>query len=292
MRGEEIAYWDHQGQGIVYVNVDRYSDGSPMVKHVREGYPSRVLLRPRDSAGFLGGIFWVQSLIEQGCAPPELIMPCVFGQRQDRINPEGDTLFTIKSVGKLVNSLGCRRVIILDPHSEATTAAIDRCTVYHADDIWKSGVAVYAHRNQYDAVVAPDAGAHKRAAKIAKLLEIPVKQAWKTRNVSTGALTGFGVEDLRDLWPERQHDDDPTPRVLVVDDLCDGGGTFLGLGEVLQNKGVDADLYVTHGLFTKGTQQLLLKYGNIFCTDSVVIPRPDVTIIKAAEYILKFGDLK
>lgn len=301
MRGEEIAYID-QRQEVHYVNVDRYPDGSPMVKHQRTSCPMRVLLRPRDSAGFLGGIFWVQSLIEQGVRAPELILPCVFGQRQDRINPEGDTLFTVKSVGKLINLLGCPRVLILDPHSEATQASIDRCTAFHVDDIWKSrvgktesqccgGSANPYNGFMYDAIVAPDAGAHKRAAKLAKLLDLPVKQAWKTRDVSTGKITGFGIEDCLDLF-KNPDDVEEVPHVLVVDDLCDGGGTFIGLGEVLDKQGLDADLYVTHGLFTKGVSDLFTWYQRIFSTDSVAAQRPDVEMLMAAEFLLRHGDLR
>jgi ribose-phosphate pyrophosphokinase len=288
MRGEEIAYYGFQDQQVHYVDVGRYPDGSPMVKHVRESFPARVLLRPRDSAGFLGGIFWVQSIIEQGCRPPELIVPCVFGQRQDRINPTGDTLFTIKSVGRLINSLGCPRVTVFDPHSEATPAVIDRCNVVHVDEIWKNRTGDDRGENGFQsaAVIAPDAGAAKRAGKLAKHLGVPLKQAHKTRDVSTGQLTGFGIENCDDIGTKLV-----PPSVLVVDDLCDGGGTFIGLGNVLREQGICPDLYVTHGLFTKGTKDLLDIYGRIFCTDSVAAQRPGVNMLMAAEYVLRHGDL-
>lgn len=297
MRCEEIAYIDQYHQ-IHYVDVGRYPDGSPMVKHQRTSCPVRVMLRPRDSIGFLGGIFWVQSLIEQGVRPPELVVPCVFGQRQDRINPQGDTLFTAKSVGKLINSLGCPRVTILDPHSEVSSTAIDRCNVVHVDDILNERSRSFMPQTlfglkKYAAVISPDAGAVKRAERIAKMLKIPLKIAGKTRDVTDGKITGFHVEDCSDLFqvgsPAGSNVD--VPHVLVIDDLCDGGGTFIGLGQVLDAEGFDADLYVTHGLFTKGTQDLFTWYQRIFCTDSVVVERLDVNILKICEFILQHGDI-
>jgi ribose-phosphate pyrophosphokinase len=282
MRGEEIAYIDANHK-VFYVDVDTYPDGAPLVKHERKTYPVRVMLRPRSAAGFLGGIFWVQSLIEQGVRPPELVLPCVFGGRQDRINPSGDTLFTVKSVAKLVNSLGCPRVLVLDPHSEATAAAIDRCTAYHVDEIFQlDRKKSHQMSGAYDAVIAPDAGAAKRAQKVAKIYDVPVLQAWKNRDVKTGKITGFGVE--LDAWSPK------LDQVLVVDDLCDGGGTFLGLHDVLPGN-LKVDLYVTHGLFTAGTQDLTSKFRNVYCTDSVVTQRLDVKIIKTCDYILQYGDI-
>lgn len=292
MRGEEIAYsW--YGDQIEFLNVERYPDGSPMVKENKLDFAgvTRVLLRPRDSAGFLGGIFWIQSLIERGVHPPELIFPCMFGQRQDRINPTGDVLFTIKSVAKLINSLGLPKVTVLDPHSEATPAAIDRCNVVHVDDIWLHHFD--ADPLDYRAVIAPDAGAYKRAKRIADLLHLPIKQALKKRDVSTGKLNGFECESLEDLFHDNEAEPGSldVPKVLVIDDLCDGGGTFIGLGEVLEARGVDADLFVTHGLFTKGTRDIGAWYQKIICTDSVAAQRPDVEILFTSETLLKTGEL-
>jgi ribose-phosphate pyrophosphokinase len=305
MRGEEIAFIT--GNGIVhYLNVDKYPSGEPMVKEDsflvnRSNQIVRVILRPKSAIGFLGGIFWVQSLIERGHRAPELIVPCVFGARQDRINVSGDVLFTIKSVAGIINSLGCPKVFTLDPHSEATAAAIDRCIAFSADDIFKffrNNLVEEAGRQGYDgtfelgfydAVVAPDGGAGKRAGAVAKSLGVPVLQAWKHRDVKDGRITGFGVEDTSNLFLGKPAE--YVPRVLVVDDLCDGGGTFVGLGGVLDAEGLDSDLYVTHGLFTRGTSILQPWFQRIFCTDSVAAQRPDVQIIKAADAILQYGDL-
>ena len=286
MRGEEIAYVTEDHEVPTFVNIERYPDGSPMVKHWPEWQPTRILLRPKDSAGFLGGIFWIQALMERG-GRPELILPCLFGQRQDRINIEGDTLFTAKSVGKLINSLGLSRVIVLDPHSDVSSAVIDRCAVVHVDDIWCDQLG--DEPGDYEAIVAPDAGAAKRAAKIAGLLELPLKQGFKKRDVSTGKLAGFGVESMLDLRdPEHPNYE---PKVLVVDDLCDGGGTFIGLADELDREGVRADLFVTHGIFSKGTSELLKRFERLICTDSVISLRPDVEILFTAETILKSGEL-
>lgn len=46
-------------------------------------------------------------------------------------------------------------------------------------------------------------------------------------------------------------------KVMIVDDICDGGWTFKLLAEKLFEKGaIEVNLFVTHGLFNKGTRVL------------------------------------
>lgn len=58
--------------------------------------------------------------------------------------------------------------------------------------------------------------------------------------------------------------------ILVVDDLCDGGRTFIEgaklLNEIFPNSILN--LFVYHAIFSSGTQELLKYYNKIFCTDS------------------------
>jgi len=56
---------------------------------------------------------------------------------------------------------------------------------------------------------------------------------------------------------------------LIVDDICDGGGTFLGLGEELKKKNAGPlFLAISHGIFSKGFDELVKVYEQIFTTDS------------------------
>jgi ribose-phosphate pyrophosphokinase len=55
---------------------------------------------------------------------------------------------------------------------------------------------------------------------------------------------------------------------LIVDDICDGGGTFIGLAAELKNKNA-GKLYlaVSHGIFSKGFDSLKC-FDKIFTTNS------------------------
>jgi hypothetical protein len=50
---------------------------------------------------------------------------------------------------------------------------------------------------------------------------------------------------------------------------------------------VRRDLYVTHGLFTQGTEALLARFDHVYCTDSIAAERPGVIEVKVCERLLK-----
>jgi ribose-phosphate pyrophosphokinase len=262
----------------VELPVHAYPDGMPLIYFTEANQRiDRVLLRPKSMASFVAAMFWFDARAARGHAPPELILPCVPGARQDRLNSSGDYLFTVHSVAKMINDRHFPSVTVLDPHSEVTPALIDRCKVIHAADL------IHPPLGKYAAIASPDAGAEKRAAAVAKRLRLPLLHAWKTRDVNDGKITGFGME-LAQL--------PPGSLVLVVDDLCDGGGTFIGLADVLDAAGLKAHLWVTHGLFTKGTSELRQRYaGHVYCSDSVIADRPSVFVQPICEKLLTQGTL-
>jgi len=122
-------------------------------------------------------------------------------------------------------------------------------------------------------VVIPDAGAAKKA--YSWLDGRTVVQALKRRDVRTGALSGFEV--LADDLGGRP--------CIIIDDICDGGGTFLGLAAELQKANAGPlTLAVTHGLFTKGTDRLLEAFATVACLSPTGSdPAPGVTAIPFSE---------
>lgn len=257
---------------VLHVPIETYPDMMPRFE--AEMVPRnvcRLLLRPTSLFSFMSAMFLVDAMTARGQPVPELILPCMPGSRQDRLNRTGDFLFTARSVAGEINWRGFPKVTLVDPHSDVTPALVNRSVVVTAAD------CINPPRNKYDAVISPDAGAEKRASAVAKKLGVPLIHAWKTRDVATGNISGFGMEQ------DSIHDG----LALVVDDLCDAGGTFLGLGEVLRARAIGAHLWVTHGLFHKGTKALLERYGHLYCTDSVAGDRAGVIEINVCERLLK-----
>lgn len=254
------------------LDIGKYPDGMPVVnadtlRHLKEGTTVDMVLRPKSLEAFVNGMFMTDALHERKINVSRLILPFIPAARQDRINPEGDYLFTIKSVAKMINDRRFDSVLVLDPHSNVAPALIDRVSVFPLATVLDN------YYVGYDAVIAPDAGAVHRAAEAAKALgdlrgtPIPVIQAEKSRDVATGKLSGFNV-----TVESGKH-------YLVFDDICDGGGTFLGLGEKIVEQGAKAGLFVSHGVFSKGTEDLNKIYSAITTTDSTLFDKHDARVI-------------
>ena len=193
-----------------------------------------------------------------------LVMPYVPYARQDRVALEGEPLSAAVFCA-LINTLNFDAVEVWDPHSDVTPALLKNVRVRSTKGLMLKtfGEKGMEHLLTNCAFVAPDAGARKRVAALAKEFGTDMVPADKKRDPKTGKLSGAQV--LGDV---------PARPLLVVDDICDGGGTFLELARVLREK-TDQPLYlyVTHGLFTKGLDALKGCYDGVFsanCRDDAM----------------------
>jgi ribose-phosphate pyrophosphokinase len=59
-----------------------------------------------------------------------------------------------------------------------------------------------------------------------------------------------------------------TKNVLIVGDICDGGEEFISIANAMKDYGLNLNLYATHGLFSKGLDELSKYFDRIFMTDS------------------------
>lgn len=169
--------------------------------------------------------------------------------RQDRHMVNGDS-FALKVFANQLNTLNFDKVFLLDPHSDAAAAAINNSVVIAQETcLMKSENLRRAIGAGKLMLVAPDAGALKKIHNVAKASGArDYAILTKERDVATGNLTGFALVsgDVADK------------DVLIVDDLCDAGGTFIGSAQVLRDAGArSVSLYVTHGVFSKGVANLL-----------------------------------
>lgn len=177
-----------------------------------------------------------------------LELPWLPWARQDRHMVAGDS-FALKVFARQLNTLQFDKVKVLDPHSDAAAAAIDNFVSLPQDVCLLQSTTLQRLFTQNALMlVAPDAGALKKidaVARAAGVAEYAILS--KKRDVASGNLTGFtlvaGDVKGRD--------------VLIVDDLCDAGGTFIGSAQVLRDAGArSVSLYVTHGIFSKGVDHL------------------------------------
>jgi ribose-phosphate pyrophosphokinase len=113
-----------------------------------------------------------------------------------------------------------------------------------------------------DVIVYPDKGAHTRYSKLECLVNFPAMIMDKTRNQATGEITGLTTEykpPNRSASTSRLSDRSNL-RYLMVDDICDGGATFIRIANYITSSGLGRDaligLYTTHGIYSKGKSVL------------------------------------
>lgn len=111
-------------------------------------------------------------------------------------------------------------------------------------------------------IVYPDQGASNRYI----LGDIPFVILEKERDQITGNILGMKFsEETIDVEIEGK-------RILIVDDIIDGGMTFISAAELLYKHEVDSvSLYVTHGIFSKDKNNLYIAgIEKIYTTKSLL----------------------
>jgi ribose-phosphate pyrophosphokinase len=201
-----------------------------------------------------------------------LTIPYFPGARQDRVSNFGEPL-SVKVYADIINAQNYEKVNILDPHSDVTPALLNNCQITRVDTLIKE----ICQERGYNTIIIPDAGAAKKTFSYyfpdrEFSNKLTFVQCLKKRDTSTGRLSGFRVVDK---IPENA-------RCLIVDDICDGGGTFMGLAEEILTGPSSIDqlsLYVTHGIFSKGVEGLLYPtkygFGAIYTTNSIRDNQPE-----------------
>lgn len=188
-----------------------------------------------------------------------LVLPYLPYGRADRRFVEGDC-HGLGTFGSVIRTMMYHRVLTLDVHSYRARRLVPNLEDVSARPFIAKAIADICDRGGHPVVLLPDEGARRYGLDGAL-------QASKKRDPLTGKLSGFEVPPLDD-----RHD------VLIVDDICDGGGTFIGLAKELVGRAnwvrgtnvvTKLYLYVTHGIFSKGLTELLQYFERIYTTDSI-----------------------
>ncbi len=253
----DAAFAPIEGSGIVFKNFT-FSGGEPHIK-IEPGFDASqtVTITHRvNSFSRLGEVcVAVDALRRMGVKQISLFIPYFPGARQDRIMIPGEPL-TVKVYADIINAMGFAEVMVFDPHSEVAPAVITNCTILPNHDFITEVIKAIGTDVK---LISPDGGALKKIYKLSEYLGgVEVVECSKSRDVKTGRLSGFKV----------YADDLDGSDCLIVDDICDGGGTFAGLAGELKNKNAGRlYLAVSHGIFSKGFD-MFSDFERIFTTDS------------------------
>jgi ribose-phosphate pyrophosphokinase len=184
-----------------------------------------------------------------------LFIPYFPAARQDRVMIPGESL-SVKVYADILNAMNLNKITVFDAHSEVTPALVNNCEIIPNHTFIREVLKTIGNNVK---LISPDGGALKKIYKVSEFLGgIEVVECSKSRDVKTGKLSGFKV----------YNDDLKGSDCLIVDDICDGGGTFIGLAEELKKKNAGKlFLAISHGIFNKGFEDLKC-FDGIFTTDS------------------------
>lgn len=181
-------------------------------------------------------------------------VPYIPYARQDRVMVPGEPL-AAAVFGTIINLCGFDRIIVDDPHSDVSPSHIKNVAIFEQYEL---ALDILGEGFFEDAViVAPDAGAIKKVTKLAqKVNHRHIGVGTKHRNLLTNEIT-----DTTYSGPDVNG-----KRVIMVDDLLDGGRTFIELGKVLRAHGAsEVILYATHGIFSYGVDVFDGVVDEVYC---------------------------
>lgn len=190
-----------------------------------------------------------------------LIMPYIPNARMDRTHNAGE-VHMLKYFCRFINDLHFDSVMVMDPHSDVSCTLLDRLFFIDPTPFVKQ--AVEESRAQY--LFFPDDGAAKRYGPVYNFR--PYLNGKKNRDWATGVINGLTVEN-----PMGLKDDFNGKHIIIIDDICSRGGTFMHAAAALKNMGfAKIDLCISHCEKTIFAGKLLSAdspVNHIYTTDSI-----------------------
>ena len=190
-----------------------------------------------------------------------LYLPYLPSARMDRVkNPED--VFTLKTFANLINILQFDKVYVWDAHSNVGIALIDRCENVSPIEHIKDALFTLGYNSNSVCLFFPDEGAMKRYGTM--FPEVPQAFGIKKRNWETQKIESYMIVGEENI---KNHE------VLIIDDICSYGNTFVKAAEALHEAGAAGiNLYVTHceDAIAKGNVFTCGLIDHVFTTDSLV----------------------
>jgi ribose-phosphate pyrophosphokinase len=250
------------------VQLTIFPDSQPHInlQGIQEGEEVKLICSITDTSKLLQLLEAANALDHLFAKKKLLVIPYLMGARFDRLMQHGDSV-DLQVIAELVNHCGFEKVYLFDVHSDVAALLIKNAVCITNQQM----VETYQLPN--GVLICPDAGAAKKVGKYfdwnTNLKDIVYCS--KNRDVATGKLT------LEVLEPDECTD----RNCVIIDDLCDGGGTFLAIAEKI--KPAHLTLIVTHGIFSKGYATLEKHFQQIIVSNSFckTYNAPFITTVQA-----------
>jgi len=253
------------------VDVKHFADGETLVEigesvRGKHCYIIQSTCKPVNET-LMEVLICIDALRRSSAAEITCIIPYFGYARQDRKASPRQPI-TAKLVATMLEEAGANRVVTFDLHA-AQIQGFFRCPVDDLTAVPMMGQ--YFRRKGFDpeniVVVSPDHGGVKRARNMAEILGCSIAIIDKRRPQANVAEACNIIGDVTDK------------DAIIVDDICDTGGSLIAASNILREKGAK-DIYVciTHGLFSNNAairiQDSPIK--EVVVTNTIIPPKNEM----------------
>ena len=254
------------------ISVNHFADGETLVElgesvRGKRCYIIQSTCKPVNET-LMEVLICIDAMHRSSAAEITCIIPYFGYARQDRKASPRQPI-TAKLVASMLENAGANRVVTFDLHA-AQIQGFFNCPVDDLTTVPMMGQ--YFRRKNLDpekvVVVSPDHGGVKRARNLAEMLGCPIAIIDKRRPQPNVAEAANIIGDV-----EGKH-------AIIVDDICDTGGSLIAAASILKEKGAQ-DIYVciAHGLFSNNAairiQDSPIK--EVVCTNTIIPSGEDLS---------------
>lgn len=222
------------------VDIKHFPDGTMLIKEAikNRAKADEIIIKwnYESDEELIALYFLTEHIKDAGYENIVLDMPYIPNARQDRVKTKED-IFTLKYFARLINSLEYKEVRVLDAHSNVSLALIDRVkNISPVSYINKVIDCIEKSSGKKPLLFYPDEGAQKRYS---GMIPLPYCFGIKKRDWESGNIKGLDVSGETEFVNEND--------ILIVDDICSYGGTFLLSAEKLKELGAkNIYMFVSH----------------------------------------------
>jgi ribose-phosphate pyrophosphokinase len=266
LKGESTPLWEVSIMPFNNKEIDMYVPENIRKKHVYFIHDSA-----KNPQQWWIEILLLKDLVLSASAESlTFVLPNMLYSRKDR-KDKSRVPISARALARTI-SPNLKRIITMDLHAPQIQGFYPENTPL--DNLYSfPEVARYLlqkHGNEFEklVVVSPDAGGVHRAKSFLRKLEkynydSPDKKEFSFAMINKTRPKSGEIENMQLVGDVLNKD------VLIVDDIIDTGGTLCKAAELLKKQGAGKIFcYATHGLFTKGTQELVSCFDRVMTSNT------------------------
>ena len=245
---------------IEFIN---YPDGTfyPQIKEFESEITFKI-----NSYSDLWKLRQIKDVYDANRKPLSVTIPCIIDGQADRRFNDNESA-NLRLVCQFINSMKFEQVSVFHPHNpEVIEALIDNVEIIDNTSFITNVLGRLIEDNKEKlknmVLLSTDAGGFKPLMKLADRI------FWKGEVFAASKSRSWDGNASK-LTQQIDKEDFEGKSILIVDDLCVYGGTFIGLSKLLKNRNI-GNLYLatSHLTVTAPNPELSTAFDRVFITNS------------------------